>query len=190
MELGEGLRIVETISADADAVVLRVKAKRRAQSGARKVTVGDEEGDGLLTVYRKIDYVRVEPDYTIARVGGNGGPLPPVTAQFESVAYMNGPDDKPETGDDIRIGVVAAEWSTSNFDSIAATMEDAKYAGRINRAGLFTPAGAGPNPERRYATNNAGNLKVKALVRDGDRSVEGTAQLIVTVQRWNDPPIR
>ena len=109
VELGEGLRIVETISADADAVVLRVKAKRRAQSGARKVKVGDAEGDGLLTVFRKIDYVKVEPDYTIARVGGNGGPLPPVTAQFESVAYMNGPDDKPETGDDIRIGVVAAE---------------------------------------------------------------------------------
>jgi quinohemoprotein amine dehydrogenase len=52
------------------------------------------------------------------------------------------------------------------------------------------PAGAGPNPERRYGTNNAGELEVTATVSDGAARVKGSARLIVTVQRWNDPPIR
>ena len=33
-------------------------------------------------------------------------------------------------------------------------------------------------------------LAVKAVVSDGDAKIEGSGRLIVTVQRWNDPPIR
>lgn len=46
------------------------------------------------------------------------------------------------------------------------------------------------NPQRAYGTNNVGDLAIKATVKDGNRSVEGRGRLIVTVQRWNDPPIR
>ena len=55
--------------------------------------------------------------------------------------------------------------------------------------GVFTPAAAGPNPERRMMTNNAGNLKVQAQVQDGDQTLSAEGQMIVTVQRWNNPPI-
>ena len=70
-------------------------------------------------------------------------------------------------------------------------MKDTDYSGSIDAAsGLFIPAGAGPNPDRTFSTNNAGDLIVKASVTDGGNTVEGSAHLIVTVQRWNDPPIR
>jgi quinohemoprotein amine dehydrogenase len=66
-----------------------------------------------------------------------------------------------------------------------------RFAGQMDKdSGVFTPAAAGPNPERKYQTNNAGNLKVVATVDQGEQEIRGEGQLIVTVQRWNNPPIR
>ena len=69
-------------------------------------------------------------------------------------------------------------------------MQDAEFAGKITGTGLFDPAGAGPNPARPMSTNNAGNLVVIGAVDDAGNKVEGRAQLLVTVQRFVDPPIR
>ena len=60
----------------------------------------------------------------------------------------------------------------------------------VHAAGIYDPADAGLNPARPFSTNNAGNLKVVAVVDDNGAAVRGEGQLIVTVQRWNDPPIR
>ena len=51
------------------------------------------------------------------------------------------------------------------------------------------PADAGPNPERPMMTNNAGNLKVIATVKDGDTTLEAQGHLYATVQRFVDMPI-
>jgi quinohemoprotein amine dehydrogenase len=83
-----------------------------------------------------------------------------------------------------------ATWAVQNFDEVAAELDDAAFAGEMQANGLFLPADAGPNPERPYDTNNAGNLKVIAIVEDDGQTVTGEGQLLVTVQRWNDPPIR
>ena len=62
-----------------------------------------------------------------------------------------------------------------------------QFAGVMNaETGVFSPAGAGPNPERKMSTNNAGNLKV--IAESGDLAADG--QLIVTVQTWLEPPLR
>jgi len=55
---------------------------------------------------------------------------------------------------------------------------------------VFTPGAAGPNPKRKFGTNNAGRLNVVATVENQGSAIEGSAELIVTVQRWNNPPIR
>lgn len=147
---------------------------------------GASLADGLA-VYSQIDSLKVEPAYAIARVGGDGGLTGKVPARFEAVGYWNGADGQPGTDDDVRIGTVPATWSVAPFDEVAAELQDTKYAGSMDPAlGIYTPAGAGPNPARPFSTNNAGNLKVQAA--SGGASGEG--QLIVTVQRWNDPPIR
>jgi len=151
------------------------------------ITVGGAGWQTGFSVYSRIDTVKVEPAFNIARVGGGGGHTPPVKAMFEAIGYWNGPDGQPGTEDDVRIGTVPASWSVAPFDDTAKELKDVEYAGQIDAAsGIFTPAVAGPNPERPFSTNNAGNLKVVA----DHGGTTGEGQLIVTVQRWNDPPIR
>ena len=190
VSLGEGVTIEEVVSSDAETVVVRASADAGAASGSRAVSVGDAEGDGLLTVYDAIDFLTVEPSYNIARVGGAGGPIPRVPAQFEAVAWLNGADGQSGTDDDVEIGAMPATWEVQNFDEVAAALDDNAFAGQCRPTGVFLPAEAGPNPARPFQTNNAGNLKVIATVEDGGQTVTGEGQLLVTVQRWNDPPIR
>jgi quinohemoprotein amine dehydrogenase len=189
--LGDGIKVVETVSSAPNEMVVIAEPDGTAPGGTHDVAVGSATGKSLLTVYHKLDSVRIEPEYGIARVGGNGGPIAAVPAQFEAVGYLNGPDGKAGTADDVRIGVVAAKWSVAPFDDAAAEKQDVKYAGQMDAAsGLFTPAGAGPNPQRRFGANNTGNLKVLAAVDEDGTPLRANAQLIVTVQRWVDPPLR
>lgn len=189
VDLGPGVTVGKVLTASADSVAVVAIAEAATAIGPRDVAVGAARRNGGLVVYDRPDSVRVEPGYDIARVGGNGGPVPTVPAQFEAVAYLNGPDGKPGTADDVRIGVLPAAWSVGNYDAEAAAADDAAYGGRIDQTGLFVPAGAGPNPARQGA-NNAANLTVKAAVTDGPATLQGMAHLIVTLQRWNDSPIR
>ena len=148
VNLGEGVEISETITEGPYITVVQARATDAASDGVRTISVGPTEGDGMFTVYRDIDSIRVEPDYAIARVGGAGGPIPPVPAQFDAVAYLNGPDGESGTDDDVRIGVMPATWSVEPFNEAAKEMKDAQYAGTMEADGLFVPGGAGPNPER------------------------------------------
>lgn len=158
-------------------VSLKITADKNSAPGRYKVTVGQAMAE--ITLYDHVDSVKVIPEMTIARLGG--GHTPPVTAQFEAVAYM-----KTAQGD-IKIGIMPAKWTIQPFDDAAAQMKDVDFAGNIDDQGHFMPAGAGPNPDRKYGTNNAGNLSILARVGNAP---PGKAHLIVTVQRWNLPPVR
>lgn len=156
-------------------------------NGVVAIAAGDVELSDGFAVYSQVDSLKVEPDYAIARVGGDDSSTPEVKALFEAIGYWNGPDGEAGTDDDVRIGAVPATWSVEPWDQIADEMEDVKFAGKMDAdLGIFTPAGAGPNEARPFSTNNAGDLKV--LAESGEATGEG--HLIVTVQRWNDPPIR
>ncbi|MCV6598736.1 MAG: quinohemoprotein amine dehydrogenase subunit alpha [Mangrovicoccus sp.] len=158
----------------------------------------ETEGNGMLALaageaafdlayYESIDSLQVEPAFPLARVGGGSdvGPAK-VPAYFSAIGFWNGPDGEPGTADDIRVGKMDAAWAMTDAHEHAAHMEDAKYAGSIDAGGVFTPGVAGPNGERPFSTNNAGELTVtaEALGQSAD------ASLIVTVQRFIDPPIR
>jgi quinohemoprotein amine dehydrogenase len=155
--------------------------------GLITIASGDATSEDTLAVYSHIDSLKVEPAFAVARVGGGGGSAGKVPAHFDAVGYWNGPDGEPGTEDDIRIGSVPATWSVAPFNEEAEELKDTQFAGTMDETlGIFMPAVAGPNPDRPFSTNNAGNLKV--LATSGEATGEG--QLIVTVQRWNDPPIR
>ncbi len=186
IKLGEGVTVDRIVSRSSDIVVVEATASGRP--GTRNVAAGGAAGPGLLTVFDRVDTIRVEPAYNIARVGG--GAIAAVPAQFEAVGFMNGPDGAAGTADDIRIGAMPAKWSVANNGEFAEALDDVKFTGRITAAGLFEPAVAGPNPARPFSTNNAGDLAVNASVTVGGQTLQGTGRLIVTVQRWNDPPIR
>jgi len=190
-DLGDGVKVVEVVSADRNTFVIEAQAGSGAAMGSRTVTVGGASLDEGFVVYDQLGSVRVEPAETIARVGGGGGPIPAVPAQFEAVGYMNGPDGEAGTDDDVRIGIMPATWRADNFDELAAKMKDAAFAGNMDaEMGLFAPATAGPNPLRPYGTNNVGNLSIIASVEDDGRKVDGQGHLFVTIQRYVDPPIR
>lgn len=155
--------------------------------GAVSIASGDTMAEDAFSVYSHIDSLKVEPAFALARVGGGGGSAGKVPARFDAVGYWNGADGQPGTDDDVRIGVVPASWSVAPFNEEAETLKDVEFAGTMDESlGIFMPGVAGPNENRPFSTNNAGNLKV--LAKSGEASGEG--QLIITVQRWNDPPIR
>jgi quinohemoprotein amine dehydrogenase len=138
----------------------------------------------------RVDRITVNPPYQVARVGDGGGPIPKEYAAFDAEAWAHGPDGQPGTRDDIFLGVVPATWRVEPWNEQAREERDVEFAGVMDPAtGVFTPGEAGPNPARKYGTNNVGNLKVIATVKDGDRELAAEAQLIVTVQRWIHSPI-
>jgi quinohemoprotein amine dehydrogenase len=185
VSFGDGV-LVSKVQRDAHTIRAHLKVAAGAAPGARAVVAGGVGMGGVapvkFVVYAQIDQLDVVPGYAIARVGG--GRLAPVSAQFEAMASTRLPG-----GELLPLGPVAAEWTSTPFDAEAKRTEDDKYAGHFERRGSFLPGGAGPNTAREYSGDNVGNLRVSAQVQDGDRTVVGQGHLIVTVQRWNTPPI-
>ncbi len=189
-QLGAGLKVERIVSRDADRLVVEASAAADADVGARAIVVGKASLPAALTVFDAVDRVEVSPAYTVGRVGGSEGSQPEVQGRFEAIAWANGPDGAAGTADDLRIGPVKAQWSVAPWNEKAAEDGDLRFAGTMDKdTGIFTPASAGPNPERKQGTNNAGNLKVIATVGEGEAAVRGDGQLLVTVQRWVNPPL-
>ena len=181
---GKGVQVLEVLENTPQRVRVKVKAAADAPQGLQAVSVGKLDGP-QLAVYREIAEVKVVPAFSVARVGDNGGSTPKVQGRFDAEAWGQGVDGKA-----YRIGVFPAQWKVEPFDDRAREDEDVKFAGIMQAdSGVFTPGDAGPNPARKMSTNNAGNLKVIAAVDDAGKARTGEGQLIVTIQRWNNPPI-
>ncbi|MFO1352552.1 MAG: hypothetical protein U1F68_18505 [Gammaproteobacteria bacterium] len=90
----------------------------------------------------------------------------------------------------MRIGVVPAKWAVDNLHEAAAAMNDLKYAGKMEENGMFMPAGAGRIRSGGMAPIMRARSKSKHRAGTVVKTIEGEARLYVTVQRWNDPPIR
>jgi quinohemoprotein amine dehydrogenase alpha subunit len=181
---GKGVEVVEVIEQSPQRLRVKLKAAADAAPGVRDVSVGSLKGANLA-VYRDIAEVKVVPAFSVARIGEGGGSTPKVQGRFDAEAWGKGTDGKP-----YRIGVFPAQWKVEAFDEQAKEDNDVKFAGTMEAdTGIFTPGDAGPNPQRKMSTNNAGNLKVIAAVDDAGKSHTGEGQMIVTVQRWNNPPI-
>lgn len=167
-------------------MMLEVSVDGGAAPGYRPVRAGGVTRASALAVYRRVDRVAVEPSFAIARLGG--GQVAPVAAQFEAIGYAEiaGPDGKEM---DVPLGSESVAWTLEPFDADAARLLDARYAGVLDQSGRFLPAGAGPDPRRRFSADNTGNFFVVGTLEDAARTVAGKAHLIVTVQRWNNPPI-
>lgn len=179
--LGAGIEVLKVLETAPGKLRVQVKAAADAAPGVRSIAVGALKGVELA-VYKDIAEVKVVPAYSIARVGENGGSTPKVQGRFEAEAWGKGAD-----GALYRIGYLPAKWTVEPFNEQAREDEDVKFAGTMQDDGVFVPGLAGPNPQRKMMTNNAGNLKVIAQLEEG--GMKGEGHLIVTVQRWNNPPL-
>ena len=163
-----------------------VSVDAKAAVGIRPVSVGKTTAPHLAVIYDQVDRVQVLPGYAIARVGG--GKIDPVSAQFEAIGFLE-PRANGTVRESVELGPVEVKWKVAPRNEEAAKADDVKFAGSIDAAGRFTPGAAGPNPERKYASNNAGDLSVIASLEQGGKEVKGDSHLIVSVQRWVTPPI-
>lgn len=190
LNFGPGVTIARVASAAPDQISVDVQVAADAPVGARDVFVAGASRDAAVTVYDHIDAIKVLPQAGMARVGGVT--FPKGYQQFEAVAYHNGADGKPDTKDDLNLGLVEASWAIEEYTAVLGD-EDKAYVGAVDHTGLFTPSEDGPNPKRRGNANNIGDVWVVAtLASDGGsalaRPLRARAHLLVTVplyMKWD-----
>jgi quinohemoprotein amine dehydrogenase len=181
VDLGPGVRVERVVRSTPDSITVRVSVDSAATIGARDLFVAGASLRSGLVVYDKVSRIKVTPLAGLARVGGNN--FPKQFQQFEAVAWNNGPDGKPDTDDDIEIGLVDAAWSLEEY-GVTYDDDDIKFVGKIDQHGLFTPSLDGPNPQRSGNRNNVGDVWVVAMYQPADkgaRPLRARAQLVVTV---------
>lgn len=194
ISMGNGVTVTKIISATPSLITAELAIAKDAISGPRDVEVNRAVATSAVYIYDKVDYIKVSADSAIARLGGNTHPKGYV--QFEAIAYHRGLDGKKDTADDIPLGPVQAKWTIEEF--LARFDDDDKdHIGSINvETGFFTPASEGPNPKRKWGTDNFGDVWVVATFNPpgGDPAKPLTARsyLVVTVplyMRWDQPEV-
>jgi quinohemoprotein amine dehydrogenase len=187
IDFGPGVTVDRVVRGTGDELVVRVRVDSAATVGARDLFLGGASLRGALVAYKGVDRIRVTPTSGMARVGGVR--FPKQFARFEAMGYLNGPDGKPETEDDIEIGVVPVTWGLEEY-GVTFKDDDTQFVGSIDQTGFFTPAIDGPNAQRPRNRNNIGDVWVVATYDPGTagaRPLKGRALLVVTVplyMRW------
>jgi quinohemoprotein amine dehydrogenase len=187
IDFGSGVTVTGASGAASDAITVTLDVAQGAAVGPRDVVIGGAVRPAAVVVYDKVDYIKVTPEWAMARTGGVS--FPKGFAYFEARAYHNGRDGKPETKDDISIGLVDASWALEEYAAVLND-EDLKYVGTIDpKSGVFTPNVEGPNPQRAGHANNIGDVWVVATYTPpgAKRPVRARAHLLVTVplyMRW------
>ncbi|MEO6595132.1 MAG: hypothetical protein ABIP94_10310, partial [Planctomycetota bacterium] len=160
--VGDGLKVTAVERRSDRHVVLVLDTAAGTQLSPRLVAFGSEPGSVSLQLYDTVDYVRIRPLQGLSRVGG--AKLPKQIERFEAFAMNRGPDEKPFTEDDVDLFQVRPRWGLAEF-RMREDDDDLKYVGSIDPVtGVFTPNDDGPNPARKWQTNNTGDVFVTAEV--------------------------
>lgn len=189
IDIGAGVTVTKVISASPRELVVSVDVADKATPGHRDVGVKGAVLVNALPVYDKLDYLKVTPETALAHLGGIK--FDKGYEQFDVVGYINGPDGKPRTYDDVPVGPVPVTWGVEEFHTV--TYDDDKgFVGALSPTALFTPAVEGPNPKRKFSRNNYGEVWVVATAKDATdkfgKPLIGKAYLVVTVptyRRWD-----
>jgi quinohemoprotein amine dehydrogenase len=176
---GQGVTVSRVTAATPTMATVVVDVAADARVGPRDVSVTGASRPAALTVYDRVDTLKVLPLAGMARLGGIV--FPKQYQQFEAVAFNNGPDRLPNTADDLDLGMVDATWKVEEY---AATFkeDDVAFVGTLSPTGLFTPNVDGPNADRTGNRNNMGDVWVVAeYTPAGAAPIRGRAHLLVTV---------
>ncbi len=196
IDFGAGVTVKSIASHSAGDIVASVDVAADAAPGKRDLFIGNATLNGALAIYDKVDYIKVLPEATLARLGGDEhSPHPRGYAQFEAVGYQRGEDGKLHTDDDVDLGPLDVTWSVEEFYTVFGD-DDKEFVGSLNAAGLFKPNLDGPNPQRKFSRNNYGEVWVVGTAKnekdkDG-KPLVGRSYLVVTVPtyiRWDQPEV-
>jgi quinohemoprotein amine dehydrogenase len=194
VDFGPGFKVKRIVSAASDQVVVEVDVAEGAAPGKRDIAVRRSFAPGAITVFDKVDYIKINPDKAMARLGGVK--FPKGYQQFEAIAWNRGPDNKPQTPDDLNLGPVDVDWAIEEFPSIYDD-DDKNYIGSLSRTALFTPSIEGPNPKRKFERNNYGEVWVVATYKAKDaakdaKPMTARSYFVVTVPlyvKWDQPEV-
>ncbi len=194
VSFGKGVLAKKIISASASELVVSVDVAADAPVGLHDVSVGGALLEKALPVYKKVDYLKVTPETSLARLGGSEK-HPKGYMQFEAIGYDKGADGKAGTADDVAVGPIDATFSLGEFPQVYYD-DDTKFVGKLSAAGFFTPNIDGPNPERKWGRNNYGEVWVVATAKSekdaAGKPLTGKGFMVVTVpayKRWDQPEV-
>src|SRR5262249_6496911 len=136
LNFGPGVTVDRIVSAAPERLTVSVSVAGNATVGRRGVFLANAGGHASIAVFSTIDFIKVLPQAGMARVGGAN--FPKQLQQFEAIAVANGPDGKPNTKDDVDLGLVDASWSIEEYTATYDD-DDKEFVGTIDAAsGLFT----------------------------------------------------
>jgi quinohemoprotein amine dehydrogenase len=186
VDLGPGVKVTKIVDQQPGVVTVSASVSPDAAPGMRMVTVKSATLPAAYAVYDHIDFLKVTPTTSIAHLGGS--PHPKGYVQFETVAFSNGPDGKPNTDDDINLGPVPATYKMEEFVASYGD-DDTEFVGAVDeKTGLFTPASDGPDPKRKSMRNNYGDVWITATYKE----LKGRSYLVVAVPQyisWDQPEV-
>jgi quinohemoprotein amine dehydrogenase len=193
LDLGAGVTVKRIVSHTPAELVAEVDVAADAVSGMRDIAVPGAVLQSAYAVYDRVDYIKVVPETSLARLGG--AEHPKGYQQLEAVGYQRGADGKLHTADDVELGPVEVNWSVEEFYAVYGD-DDKEFVGTLNSAGFFTPSLDGPNPQRKFKRNNYGDVWAVATAKtekdkDG-KPLVGKSYLVVAVPmyiQWDQPEV-
>lgn len=136
--------------------------------------------NGKVTIYNKVDAIRVFPALGRARVSC-GPAYPPQGVQFVARAVSYGKDGKPDTEDDMILEPVNAQWVLEE-EKTRDNDDDLKYLDTGVANGLYTPFTTyGPIETRPQHREGTGLIAIVATYKEGNQEFKGRSLLVVTV---------
>jgi quinohemoprotein amine dehydrogenase len=198
LDFGPGITIKRVVSATRDVATIEVDIAANAAPGKRDIVVRRSFAPAAVVIYDKADYIKVNPDNALTRLGGVK--FPKGFQQFEAIAYNRGADNKPQTADDLSLGPVDVTWSIDEFPAVYDD-DDKEFVGSLSPTGLFSPAVEGPNPKRKFERNNYGDVWVVATYQTQDaapnaakdaKPLTARSYLVVTIPlyvKWDQPEV-
>ena len=181
VNLGPGVRLLSLDAIDSSHWSITVDVEEGAPPGNRDLSFGSYLETDAVAVFDRVDYVKVEPEQALARVGGESAPKQ--FAQFEAVAFHRGPDGEAFTKDDIRLDVVPATWSLEEYHG-RHDDDDVAHVGAIDDNGLVHTRDRRSQFRSRSERGQHGRRlgRGRPTAPDGaTREVRGRARLVVTI---------
>jgi quinohemoprotein amine dehydrogenase len=191
VDLGPGVKVTKIVDQQPGVITVTATVNSDATPGMRMVAVKSASLPAAYAVYDHIDFLKVTPTTSIAHLGG--APHPKGYVQFETMAFSNGPDGKPNTEDDINLGPVPATYKMEEFVASYGD-DDTDFVGAVDeKTGLFTPASDGPDPKRKSMRNNYGDVWITAIYKaEGAAPLKARSYLVVAVPQyisWDQPEV-
>ena len=173
---GSGVTVRRIVSNSPGEIVAELDVNADAVLGRRDVVFRGSSLPGAVAIYDRIDYLKVNPDSTVAAFGDRTHVKG--YQQFEAIGYQRGPDGRAHTADDLPLGPVDVSWAVQVFHAAPGSYSDA--VGTMSALGLFTPTDSSPKT----------NLDVWVIATaddDKDRNgapLVGKSYMVVTVPTY------